>query len=267
MNEKIIEKLKKSGLSEKEARIYAYLLEVQGSHPSEIAAKTLINRSTCYKILESLSVKGLIAEVTKQKKIFYHIESPKKLERFARYGIELAEKSLEQAKSVIPELEGLLVMTQEKPKVTFYEGRERVIDAYLQHVEVKKGYNMVAFVNVRALSDFLPPKIFKHYIMEKERLGIIARGITSTDPYSYQFLDETHKSLVNKKIFPILKRVPYDLFPFPAEITMFDNNKVSIVKFDDKNPVGVIIEDKTIHNMMFQIFEMAWIGVDNLTNK
>ena len=42
----IIDKLKKTGLEEKEATIYGYLVETGGAFPSEIAESTKINNGT-----------------------------------------------------------------------------------------------------------------------------------------------------------------------------------------------------------------------------
>lgn len=261
IDEKTIEKLIKTGLTDKEARIYGYLLGVPGAYPSDIATKTHLNRSTVYKLLVSLSIKGLVTEIEKGKKLFYQVEAPQKLTHFTRYQLERAETASEYAHKLLPELEGLLLTSSGKPRVTFYEGRERVIEAYMSHVQVKKGYKMAAFVSVSDLRNFMPEKKFRHYVKEKERLGITVRGITSSEPYSYDFNDEMFRG-IKKVIWPVLKYIPYEMFPFPGEITMFDENKVSIIKLVENNPIGVIIEDKIIHDMMYAIFEIAWIGAD-----
>ena len=70
MDQKIIEKIQKIGLSDKEAKVYLYLLTSQGAYPSKVATETRLNRSTVYKILTSLSIKGLATEIEHGKKIF-----------------------------------------------------------------------------------------------------------------------------------------------------------------------------------------------------
>jgi hypothetical protein len=39
---------------------------------------------------------------------------------------------------------------------------------------------------------------------------------------------------------------------------VYGTNKVSITKLGNQNMIGVIIEDKIIHDMMKMIFELSW---------
>ena len=57
---------------------------------------------------------------------------------------------------------------------------------------------------------------------------------------------------------PIARYVPREIFPFSGEIVIYGSNKVLIVKFDERAPIAVIIEDEMIHNMMRMIFELSW---------
>ena len=256
MNQKLIEKIERLGLSDKEARVYVYLLESQGGYPSAIASATKLNRSTVYRILTGLAIKGLASEIEHGKKIFYQPESLQKLDRYVGYQIERAHDAKQAVAKLIPELETLFADT-ETTKVSFYQGKEQVIEAYLRHVQVDKPYKMTAFANVQSIKEFLPEKVFTHYKKEKERIGITARGITSAAPYSYTFQKDTHSG-VRKNIWPELRFIPEEIFPYSAEMTMFDNNKVSIVKFDEQKPIAIIIEDKMVHDMMNMLFEYIW---------
>ncbi len=256
MDQKIIDKMQKLGLSVKEAQVYIYLLSSGGAYPSKVALDTKLNRSTVYKILTSLSVKGLATEIEHGKKIFYQPETIKKLERYVEYQVERAQEAKAAAIQMMPELEEMFSHA-ENPKVSFYKGKEQVIEAYLRHVQVEKGYKMTAIVNVQLLKQFLPDKVFNFYRKEKERLGITARGVTSSTEYSHRFQKDTHRG-IKRSIWPELRYIPEDIFSFSAEMTMFDNNKVSIVKFDEQDPIAIIIEDKMVHDMMNMIFEFIW---------
>ena len=137
MDSKIIDKIKKLGLSEKEAAVYAYLLSSRGAYPSKIASDTKNNRSTVYKILMSLSVKGLANEVERGKKIFYQPEPLSKLERYVQYQVERAEDARSIVIKILPELESMF-SNAENPRVSFYKGKEQVVQAYIRHVHVDK---------------------------------------------------------------------------------------------------------------------------------
>ena len=154
-------------------------------------------------------------------------------------------------------------MGNSKPKVTFYEGKEQVIAAYMTQVEIKKNYELVSFASANDLENFLPSKVFKEYISLKNKYNITVRGIVPDSPSNKKFLERTH-GFVKEKIVPVIRYVPEKLFPFPGEICMYQDSKVLIVKFDKDHPIAVIVEDKMIHDMMKMIFELAWSGTKNL---
>src|SRR3989344_9040306 len=89
--------LEKIGLSEKEALIYASLITLGGAFPSKIAEHAKLNRTSVYKILVDLSVKGLVSEIKKRNKIFYQVEKPDKLLRYAKSQVTLAHDRVEKA--------------------------------------------------------------------------------------------------------------------------------------------------------------------------
>lgn len=253
----IVEKLKKAGLEEKEAQIYGYLAETGGAFPSTIAEATKLNRSTVYKLLGILSVRGLVAEIEKKKKLYYFPESPAKFLRASKMKIRLAEDAYAKASELIPELEGLFQTNNAKPRVTFYEGRDQVVEAYMKQVENKKKYELLAFASTDHLQSFLPPKVFREYIKLKEKYGITARGILPDAPTNKKFLESAYSDIKNN-VKPVIRYVPKNLFPFSGEIVMYDSNKVLIVKFDEQHPIAIIIEDEMIHDMQKMIFELSW---------
>ncbi|MBI2474260.1 MAG: hypothetical protein HYV68_01025 [Candidatus Taylorbacteria bacterium] len=57
---------------------------------------------------------------------------------------------------------------------------------------------------------------------------------------------------------PKFKYIPANAFPFKGELTIYGENKVSVVNLNREYLTGVIIEDRTIHNMMRMIFELSW---------
>ncbi len=252
------EKLRRAGLEEKEAIIYSYLAETGGAFPSTIAVDTKLNRSTVYKLLGILSVRGLVGEVEKRKKLFYYPESPAKFLRVAKMKVSLAEDAYKRAEELLPDLETLFSTKEGKPRVTFYEGRQQVIDAYMTQTIEEKKYELLAFANSDKLLEFMTPVILREFIELKAKNGISARGIMADTPSARAFLKKTHYGL-NKKIVGTDRYVPKELFPFPGEILIYGKNKVFFAKFDERHPIAVIIEDETIHNMMKMVFELSWM--------
>lgn len=254
-------RLKKAGLGDKEALIYSTLITLGGAYPTRIAEVTGLNRSTTYKILTDLSIKGLVTELEKGKKLFYQAENPKKIQKYTNYQITLAKQNLEELEKVMPTLEGLFSNSENKPVVRFFEGREGVLKVYEDHVDVKKPYEMIAFSNTSDLMQFITEKFREDYIKKKVKLGITTRAILPDQEIDINYNETIYKKFP-KKIWPKLKHVPRNKFPYKSDITIYGENKVSIINFNEPQPVGTIIEDKIIHDMMKMIFELSWAGVD-----
>jgi sugar-specific transcriptional regulator TrmB len=254
------EKLEKSGFSKKEALVYTALLSSGGAYPSTIAELTKLNRTTVYAIVESLTIKGLVTELRKKNKLFYQVESPASVERYAESQITRAKRQLENAKTILPQIEGLFAHSENKPIVRFFEGREGVLRVYEDHVSAKKPYEMLAWSNTSDLMEFLTEEFRNRYIKKKEAIGITTRAIFPDSEVDLAYNETIYKNFP-KKIWIKHKNIPQKLFPYKSDITIYSKNKVSIINFSEGKPTGTIIEDKTIHDMMTMIFELAWQGI------
>ena len=67
-NNVLVKHLTEFGLSEKEAKVYLALLELEVATATEIAKNSNIKRSSTYVVLESLKEKGLVG-TTEEKRI------------------------------------------------------------------------------------------------------------------------------------------------------------------------------------------------------
>lgn len=257
-HENLLKKLEKSGLSDKEALIYMCLLELGGAYPSRIAEYTGLNRSTVYMLLTQMGIKGLVNEIEKRNKLFYQVEPPSRLIRSAKMKLSLVQEEIETAQRVLPDLEGLL-STADKPKITYFEGIDGVLQIYESHINVSKPYEMVAWANASSLESFLPPKFFTEYRRTKERKGITTRGILPDTESDKSFIYRVYEGY-KPDIIPVMRFIAKDKFPYNAEITVYGERCVSIVNLGKEKLTGVIIEDPTIHGLMKMIFELSWTG-------
>ena len=255
----LLKKLEKSGLTDKEALVYLALLELGGAYPSRIAEYTSINRTTVYNILLNLNVRGLVNEIEKKNKLFYQVENPQRLIKYSESKVRMAEDSLETLKNILPGIESLYGSSEERPKITYYEKEEGLLQIYEDHISTNKPYEMLAWANAEALRDFLPTPFFDRYVKTKERIGIKTRGILPDTAENRGFNDIRYKG-IEKKAHPDLRYVSSDHFPVDGlgEITIYGENKVSIVNFEKTKMVGTIIEDASIQKIMKMIFELSW---------
>ncbi len=253
--------LEQSGLNDKAAAIYTFLLETGGAYPSRIASETRINRSTVYKVLTDLSIKGLVNEIEKGKKLYYQIDRPSKLLRYTQTQATAANDRYERMKDLYPEIEGLFQMLPTKPKVLYFEGIDGVMSVYDDHIAGKKSYEMVGFADTERIQEFLPATYFKKYRQEKQRLKITTRGILPEGEGYNDYATKTYKD-VRDEVRPALKFIPREKFPFRGEITIYGDSKVSVINLEGTQPSAIIIEDQSYHKMMRSIFELAWSGIN-----
>lgn len=253
----MVRHLQKIGLSEKSSRVYTALLEMGGAYPSRLAEVTKLNRSTVYKILLELSIKGLITEIERGKKLFYQIENPEKLIRYSRNQSEMAREAYEYTRNLIPELEGIFAINPNKPIIRYFNNPEGIVSIYEEMVSNKKKYEMVSFSHGQAFKNYLPAKSLYKFVKAKERFGITTRAIIPDTAENRKYDQEVFKGL-KKKVWPDIRYVPKEVFPFEAEMTLYDNNKLAITKLGGEKLIGLVIEDKLIHDMFKMIFELLW---------
>jgi sugar-specific transcriptional regulator TrmB len=235
------------------------LLESGGLFPSKISELTKLNRTTIYKVLENLAVKGLVTQLEKRKKFFYQVEPPKNLERYVSSKMTIARREVDHLHTLLPSLEGLFANTPNKAIIRFFEGQEGVLQVYRDHVVDNDKYEMLAFSNTADLMQFLSKDFRNEYIKNKVRIGITTRAILPDTEKDVDY----NKTIYNnfpKNIWPKLKHIPNKVFPYRSDLTIYGKNKVSIINFSEPQFAGTIIEDQVIHDMMAMIFELSWAG-------
>ncbi len=180
----LVKQLVDSGLSDKAARIYALLITEGGAHPSSIALRTRLNRSTVYKVLTELTIQGLVNEIERGKKLYYSVESPNKLTRFVAHKAELARDQSERAGRLLPELLERFDAKGLRPRMRYFEGHDAVLSIYEDHIQKSKPYEMLAIANSADVLTFLPEKFYARYRAAKARMHVKTRGILPIDERS-----------------------------------------------------------------------------------
>jgi len=261
INEILIQKIRSIGLKEKAAIIYATLLDLGGAYPARISAITKMNRSTVYVILQELVERSLVESMEKGKKMYFQIRQAESVIAYAESQVRKANDRMKQAQTILPELQGLISLSPNKPKVRFFDGVKGCLELYSDHINVSEGYEMLAWSNAAAFLDMVPTSYHKKYVKIKEKFGIITRAIVPGTKRSREYNKVSyHKWGVNNTIVPNIRFIPPEMYPYKSEITLYACNKLSIVNFKSEAAIGVIIEDKDLHDTMKAIFELSWLG-------
>lgn len=256
---KLPSKLTEAGLSPKASLVYSCLLELGGAYPSHIANVTNLNRSTVYKILTDLSIKGLVNEIERGKKIYYQIENPKKLLRLAERQAAQATDALESVNRLIPELQGYFAVHDNRPRVLYFEGADSVLSIYDDTIAGGVPYELLSIANIPNVLDFLDESYYKRFRKRKVDLGITVRGILPINEKSLKELEDMYTD-VPPRFRPKIRYLPESDFAFQGEIMIYGDSKVAVTNLDARHLSGVIIEDRGLHLMMRTVFELAWKG-------
>jgi len=126
MDTKLLETLQQYWLSDNESKIYITILEYGQAVVSMISRKTWIKRTTLYGILEYLKRQGIVQEIIKNDIKYFFVISPDTL-------FKNLEKKYLSFKESLPELMTVIWKFGNRPRITFYEGKEQIENMLYEH--------------------------------------------------------------------------------------------------------------------------------------
>lgn len=240
---KIIQSLKKFGLSEKEGSVYISCLELGETTATDLSIKSNLPRTLVYDILERLINLGLISYNIQANKKHFIAAEPKKLLRI------LKEKE-ESIKEILPNLEELYKLKGVKrPKVEIYEGKEgmkTVMDNILKS-NIKE---FLAYGSSRSSYEIIPAFI-EDWHKQRIKRKIIMKILYNNTKESREKVSKFKKSLklTNYRFMPISLESP--------TATLIYSDKV-ILQSWTKEPFAVIIENKEMAENQKKYFDQLW---------
>ena len=256
MNEALLKQLINFGLTDKEARIYLTLLELELATVFEVAKHSGVNRSSAYVVLETLKKKGFVGISDENKVRKYLASSPEILLYNAKNNAKKQEDIKQGLESIIPELKALHKDTKLRPKIKVFEGTNGVRQAYwsLFNSKIKE---LRTFADPTNLFKFVED--FDKHDEERGKRGIKLKAINPATP---QML-ELFKNKQPHQPYEIAI-IPKEKFLFSADMGIIDN-AVSFIS--PKDNFGIIIESKEIADMMKNGFDLAWEEAKRLDKK
>ena len=236
------------GFSDKEASVYLALLELGPATTSEISRVAKINRTTGYDILESLVSNGLINPIGETKVQKYVAENPDKVIVFLENKIKDSQEKLKQAYNLLPGLFSVF-NEKEKPKIKFFEGAQRLKEAFEDTLSAK--IEIVGYAVGTDAFSAVGEEYLRDYFRRRVAKNIKVRVIAPDDPDTLKVISKDKEEM--RESFT----VPRDKFYFTTETNIY-NDKVLIVSWKEK--FAVLIESKEIADAQKKVFELAWLG-------
>jgi len=237
MNTKEI--LKEYGLTEKEAKLYLASVALGTASITELAKKSNLKRPTTYIIIDELLKKNLLVKVPKGKKICYRPEHPKTLK-------ENLQERAKQIEQLIPYLAQLHEKSSQKPKIRFYEGKEKI---HKISEEIYKAKEIWAVFSVDKFLNVFTEEESQHLFRILIRHGGIIYDLLEDTKKAREFARAKHRFAVSE-----VKFLPKDM-KFSTDILTYEN-KVVLVSFT--NLTATVIEDESIAQTQKQLLQFIW---------
>jgi sugar-specific transcriptional regulator TrmB len=214
---------------------------------SAIGKRAKLNRTTTYDILKELEAKGLVSKVKKEGAIRYQAVSIELLPAYIERRREALEETKKQLAEIIPQVKLLRLRGKILPKVQFFEGVEAIKQAYEDVLENNQEKLLRGITDMDVAYKNLDSKWVEYFLTKRTKLGIRCIDLVPET-------EGGHRSKIDDERFArTTKFLPSDT-NFAGDISIYDN-KVGLFTFVHDNPIGVIIEDEAIADMMKKLFD------------
>ncbi len=236
---KIQEAIQQFGLAEKEAKVYLAALSLGTASITELAKKAGLKRPTVYLVVDELLKKDLLVAVPTGKRTYYKPENPEEL-------IQRLEKKKRVLEQVIPELKSFYKKSSKRPRVRFYEGKDKL---YKMYEEIFKSKEIWAMFSVERFLGLFNDKDNEHFFKILIKRGGIIYDLLENTKKAREFAQAKYRKGVSEARFlPKEMKLSTDL--------LVSGNKTAIISFP--NTIGIIIEDEGIAKMHRDILQFIW---------
>ena len=247
--------LRRLALSESQILLYVTLLNHNVLSVLELSKLTGINRVQIYSEAEKLIDLGLF-EIARRDKRKYIAASPTKLVEIAKKQARSAEELVRSVSSIIPNLESLTIPTKGQVITKYYEGVDKIFEAYEEMLRLGHKTEFVSFAG--SLDDVIPVMPVKYWGSWNERLQ---KECKSTIRMLVNYSAVARSYVEGDQLKPHTRY--REDFPMKSQLEVF-NDVIFINSFKDE--LGIWIESKVIADSYRVMFEILWKDSKEFSN-
>jgi len=241
----ITDSLEKAGFEPSIAKIYTILVESGELTVGAIIEKSQLSRAGAYDALNLLLAQGYIEYRKEGRNAFYKPVHPDKLFNLVEEKKRETAQLEDEVKEAVKALAGAFNLTQNKPGVRFFEGKDGMIQAYESILDI--GQPIDSFEDSGEMVNFFPEYV-KKYVQRRIENKITNRSIVPdtnkiNEPDPTKFIDSCH--------------LPANEFPFNMDIKICANT-VQIATLKEGQAVAIQIEHKIISENFRTLFNYIW---------
>lgn len=255
--EQIIQQLKKLGLGDYEALIYATLLSSSPASATFIAKKCNLSRSSVYTTFNSLIAKGLVGTTYKND-----------VKQFIAQDHSTLEQLLKKEKGDLDEKFKILELLRDSfqffsnstlniPQVIFFEGQEGLKKIYLSMMRQARLKATLYLLR----DEFVWQPEWK-FIFEQDWHGRVKRLKTEKGIKTKLLINNSKIENTHAKFYKSKKELEYESLPSKNSVKQFAiyilGDIVSVLSMEKNNLVGIKITNQHFADNFKNLFETLW---------
>jgi len=246
-----VESLQALGLTENEIKVYGYLLRVGEASGRAIVLSSNLDKSSVYRSIAELEHKGLIYRIGERRNQKFVPYSHDKLLNLQRQKEEEIQNNRRELEAFINDLQTYAKKQYKSSNVLIFEGAEGYVawnDARLY----KKGSLIRELTTRRAIEPYVKDyyRYMDDYISKRIKKGISMRVLFDTSE------ENDRIDITSKKLFKESRQIESKL-KLDAIMSTF-GTKCGFYSGEDKNAMGIIINDSLIANLINSMFDYMW---------
>lgn len=228
------------GLSERESKVYLYLLQKLEDTVLGVANATNIPRTTVYTILTNLKEQNLVSSFRKNKIQFWSPESINQLQANI-------ERKRDVVSSLLPMLKDIVAKSHNNDSsvrlFTGIEGMKVVWEDVIATIENEKVPTLSAMFHDKLFE--VLPKYFPAWIERRRKINVYTRLIMNQG-----------SKMLNSVAAKEVRTIP-EKYLFSGDITIY-GDKVAMFIFEKNCYEAIIIDSATFTQMVQGIFNYTW---------
>ena len=228
------------GLTHHAGEVYVALLHSGQQTVANIARNANIERPLVYRALPILLSKSLVAKYPKGKRMYYGALSPSKLRTLVdelHVGLDL----------VLPDLDKHFASANQRPGVTFLEGRQGIISVYEDIIDTLPSEGVFY-----RYSSSKSPRRRNHYVPKNYQARRDAKKLER-----FVITNKTNAARKSDRLERAVKTIPQGADLFEYDITqLIYGNKIAFVDYNTET--AVIIENPAIAAFQTRLFKLFY---------
>ncbi len=235
-------------LTEREQRVFFALQKLHSGTVQEISTETLINRTALYHTLNILKDKGLVTELKRNYTTIFQALSLTDFEIWSKQKLATLQREIgeiqTQIRKEVPSQSNLY------SQIRYYEGFAAVKNLYYNTLRDNDEKEILAITDYSKAYGTMNDFFEKEYFPDRVEKGIKVKSLLSKSPLGKRDVSRKKELLREMKFSDIFK-------DFGIEINIV-NDKLIIVSFDEKKPMGIMIKNPIIAEAFRRIFNFVW---------